>query len=220
MGRKAARRTRAAGPRSAGPTRTHRLPPTRGGLRKPWFALLVLVVLAGLVVLGAPLFRGRPQAVSPRHPAESMDPAEAETAGYSLVERGRYQEGLPYYRRVLDQYGTEWLPHANYSSGLHNAAQQSRQHLGRMESAIRSSFERNALMDVSLAEEDLAEFHARAAHDRALAIYYRGQTLQTWGFPLDALAEYRRALELAPGDSTMRLVARTLTGLLARGGRE
>jgi tetratricopeptide (TPR) repeat protein len=149
-----------------------------------------------------------------------MDPAAAEAAGYSLFERGLYQESLPYYRRARDQFGTEWMAHANYSSGLHNAAQQSRRHLGRVESAVRSSFERIALMGVSLEEEDLAEFHTRTAHDRALAIYYRGQTLQTWGFPLDALAEYRRALEVAPGDSAIRRVTSSLNGLLARGGIE
>jgi len=182
-----------------------------------WLASLALVVLA---VVGVTRFRSRPLAVSPRHPAESMDPAEAETAGYALFQRGHYQEGLPYYRRVVDQFGAEWMAHVNYSSGLHNAAQESRRHLGRLEPAMRSSFERIGLMGLSLEEEDLAEFHARVAHDRALAVYFRGQTLETWGFPLDALAEYRRALELAPGDSAIRQVVINFTALIAHGGTE
>lgn len=148
-----------------------------------------------------------------------MEVSQAETEGYALVQRGRYQESLPYSRRVAQVAGTEWMAHANYSSALHNAAQESRLHLGRIEPAMRSSLERVARMGLSLDEEDLAELYARG-HDRAIAVYLRGQTLQTWGFPLDALGEYQRALAMAPQDTAIRQVVVNLTRLLARGGIE
>jgi len=91
-------------------------------------------------------------------------------------------------------------------------------HLGSLGPAVRSSVERMALMATSQREQELAELHARQPADSALAVFQGGQTLQTWGFPLEALAEYRRALEQAPGDPNLIRIANKMNELLAHGG--
>ena len=181
-------------------------------------ALLVLVAIVIAVWRLTSLPRGR--SIAARHPAEAMDPVEAEAVGSALTRQKRFHESLPYYRRIVEGYGTVWLAHANYSSALHNAAQESHVHLGRLEPAARSSVERMDLMAVALREQDLAELHASSASERALAHFQHGQTLQTWGFPLEALVEYEEAWTLDPGNATVRVVRGRLSALLSRGGVE
>jgi len=152
--------------------------------------------------------------------ADHLSGEQAETIGSRLSGAGRHIASLPYYRRIVDLLGTEWIAHSNYSSALHNAAQESRVHVGKLGPGVRSSVERMALMVISQREQDLAERHARSQADRALVLFQRGQTLQTWGFPLDALAEYRRALQQTPGDPNLTRVETTLTELLAHGGED
>jgi hypothetical protein len=73
-------------------------------------------------------------------------------------------------------------------------------------------------MSASHREQELAEYHAREPVDRALILYQSGQTLQIWGFPLEALEQYRRALEQFPGDPNLIRIVNTMTRLIAQGG--
>jgi len=185
-------------------------PAPRRGL---WVGLLALACLAGLSLV---LWR-RPPPPPPPAAAERLSALEAEAVGSRLSGDGHHLASLPYYRRIADEYRVEWVAHANYSSALHNASQESRSHLGSQAPAIRSSIERMAMVEISNREQELAERYAGPGADRALALFQGGQTLQTWGFPIEALVEYRRALEHAPDDPQLIRVENALALLLAGG---
>lgn len=91
-----------------------------------------------------------------------------------------------------------WVVHLDYSSALANAALESRTVARFGRRVVRSSIERVALVRESLRQLDLAAAMADAPHDRAVIEVARGETLETWGFPYDALECYRRALALDP----------------------
>jgi tetratricopeptide (TPR) repeat protein len=161
------------------------------------------VALLAAAAVALWLARGR-RAPAARDGAAALDPSAAYEIGLKLGRAGRYTESLPYFRRAAEAPGgTTWQVRHDYSSTLHNATLESRM-LGRFGQRIsRSSVERVAMMHESLRQLDLAEADAGSRRDQAFLEAMRGNTLATWGFPLDALACYARALTLDP---TMKAV--------------
>ena len=200
--------------RPAGPSRRRR---PRAGV-KPWVGIAVVLgtAIAGVVLRDG--YRREPASVAPPHPAERLSGEEAHEQAVALGNAGRHQQSLPYFRRVVAEMQDEWLAHENYSSALYNGAQESRVHLGLEGPATRSSLERIAMALESLHENDAAESLAQSPGDRATVIYQRGQSFQTWGFPVEALAEYRRAMALAPDDANLARVTSQLGSMLVAGG--
>jgi tetratricopeptide (TPR) repeat protein len=139
------------------------------------------------------------RAPATRDAAAALDPLAAYGVGLKLGRAGRYTESLPYFRRAAEAPGgTTWQ--VRHDS---NATLESRM-IGRFGQRVsRSSVERVAMMHESMRQLDLAETDAGSARDRAFLEAMRGNTLATWGFPLEALACYARALTLDP---TMKAV--------------
>jgi tetratricopeptide (TPR) repeat protein len=163
-----------------------------------WVGILVFGAAAGL------WFARGSRAPAPADPAAGLDPVRAYEIGLRLGQAKRFMESVPYFRRAAEAPGgSTWQVRHDYSSSLHNATLESRM-VGRYGHRLaRSSVERIAMMRESLRQLDLAAADAGAARDRAFLEAIRGNTLATWGFPLDALACYQRALALDP---TMRAV--------------
>ena len=174
------------------PSRPRRWP------RAVWVTALALGAAAGL------WFARGPHAPAPADPAAGLDQARAYEIGLRLGQSKRFTESLPYFRRAAEAPGgSTWQMRHDYSSSLHNATLESRT-VGRFGHRLaRSSVERIAMMRESLRQLDLAAVSAGAARDRAFIEAIRGNTLATWGFPLDAIQCYHRALALDP---TMRAV--------------
>lgn len=167
--------------------------------RKPGVALAVgAVALVAAAALALWFARGG-RAPAPVDPAAALDPMVAYNIGLRLGRVNRFAESLPYFRRAADvPGGTTWQARHDYSSSLHNATLESRM-IGRFGQRVtRSSVERVAMMHESLRQLDLAQADAGSAHDRAFLEAMRGNTLATWGFPLEALACYGRAVALDP----------------------
>lgn len=182
--------------RAARPAGTEGPAPPR---RKPGVALAIgAVALAAAAAFALWVALGR-RAPSPVDPAATLDPVVAYNIGLKLGRASRFAESLPYFRRAADAPGgTTWQARHDYSSSLHNATLESRM-IGRFGQRVtRSSVERVAMMHESLRQLDLAQAEAGSAHDRAFLEAMRGNTLATWGFPLEALACYGRAVALDP----------------------
>src|SRR5262245_30036599 len=130
------------------------LPRSRRRHRAAWWLLLLPVV--GIALVWVVRARNSSSRGTALHPAATMNVEQAAKVGYACYQRGRYQESLPYYRRIVDLIGTEWMAQVNYSSALHNAAQETRTHLAHPTPAVRSSVERMALVLASFRAEDLA----------------------------------------------------------------
>lgn len=191
------------------PARAPNRDPRRAGTEPPptrrRMARVALVLGAWALLAAAALWavRGsRPPA--PVDPAAKLEPAVAYNIGLKLGRSSHFIESLPYFRRAAEAPGGgTWQIRHDYSSSLHNAALESRM-VGRFGQRItRSSVERVAIMHESLRQLDLAQTVAGSVRDRAFLEAMRGNTLATWGFPLDALACYARALALDP---TMKAV--------------
>ena len=198
------RRVPARAPRPA-----HRPPPPRRRRHAAWLAtaLAALAVAGVAAALRLHVLGGPP---GPPDPAAGLDPMTAFARGLALARAGHHSEGLPYLRRGARAASATWVVHHDYSAALANAALESRR-VGRFgQRVVRSSVERVALLRESLHELDLAAASADAPHDRAVIEVARGETLETWGFPYDALECYRRALALDP--TAPRLAPRTPGG--------
>ena len=172
----------------------------RARRRAPAIAAAALLAVAAIALW---VTRGG-RAPAPADPAATLDPVVAYNIGLRLGRSNRYAASLPYFRRAANAPGgTTWQIRHDYSSSLHNATLESRM-LGRFGQRVtRSSIERVAMMHESLRQLDLAQTDAGSARDRAFLEAMRGNTLATWGFPLEALACYGRALALDP---TMKAV--------------
>lgn len=196
---------------------------TRPGRRGPragrwWLAALPAAAIAVWFVASTRTPRPRAVALA-TDPTAGLDAAQANDAGLAIARAGRPLDALPYMARAAALAPGLWFVHQNYAGALGNAAQQARLHLGKEEIATRSSVERVALLRVSLREMTSAESLASVAADRGVVVFERGRAFQTWGFPLDALKEFRRAMT---HDPSSRMIAETVAGAeraIASGGR-
>jgi hypothetical protein len=185
-------RTPGRAPRPAG-----RPPSPRPRRRRTALAIgLAVLAAAGIAVALRLRPLGGPPA--PPDPAAGLDPRTAVARGLALAQAGHDNQSLPYFRHAAVAGSATWVVHLDYSSALANAALESRTVARFGRRVVRSSIERVALVRESLRQLDLAAAMADAPHDRAVIEVARGETLETWGFPYDALECYRRALALDP----------------------
>ena len=105
-------------------------------------------------------------------------------------------ESLPYFRHGLEQDPQDRLGHLSYAVALLNAVHQGRTHFGTQQFAVRSSWERVAMVQEALRELAITQKQAEASGDRrviASAEGTRGQALADWGLQWEALVAYRHA---------------------------
>ena len=139
---------------------------------------IVSLLVAGAIAAALALMRW-PRATRPPTSLDSladMDPAKA----YALALR------------------------LNYAAALNNAALQARRIGGADLPASRASFERAAMLRESLRQLELAERLAPDPRVRAAVRDARGGNLELWGFPWEALEDYREAKRLDPSSSAFR----------------
>ena len=127
-----------------------------------------------------------------------MDASAAFAAGTSLGKEGRHLEALPFFERVVALAPDVPQGRINLASALGNAAFEVRVHLGKAEPVMRSSYDRILATHESLVELDRAEQQVSSIHDRTFVRTERGRALESWGFPIDALAQYRQAESADP----------------------
>ena len=161
----------------------------------------------------------RPKASAPApHPADALDPREAFVTGGKFGTAGRHIESIPYFRRATVGMGELWEGRFNLAAALANAALEVEPRLGRIDPALRSSFERIQTVLDGMAEARHALRIARDGRARAYTAYQDAQLLQAWGFPWDALATARAAQQYDPGWEPPRRLVNDLQRDLARGG--
>jgi hypothetical protein len=129
--------------------------------------------------------------------AATMDARTAAGRGVELGQGGRHVASLPYFRRAAE-LGTGWVGHWNYAAALNNAAFEVWSRHGVASPASRSAVERLELVRSALAEVEAAEHEAPDARTHAMMELVRGNTLEMWGFPVDALEAYRSARSIDP----------------------
>jgi hypothetical protein len=188
---------------------------TRPGPRPQHLAAWAFVAVAITGVLLARFVGDQRLASSGRALPDSLatlDPTEAYRRATELVKQHRAFESLPYFRRARAGRAGDWRLHVNYSGALHDATLQSKAMNGLAVPVTRNSLERVAFQREALAEFDEAEKLAPSPRERALVIALRGQRLATWGFALEARAEFVRAAALDP---SWRDVLRSLDRRLA-----
>ncbi len=170
---------------------------------------LALAALAGFAIGAWAWWHTRPAEApavprtAPTGPAARLGLAEANAEAVRLVGAGRALESLPYFRRELALLAPDvWAAHKDYASALHNAAAES----GAEAPATRSSFERMALIETSLAELDHAATLTDVPAERAALLMDRAHTLWFWGLPWDAEQTLERAAALpgAPASAARR----------------
>jgi len=131
-------------------------------------------------------------------PAAALDVTRAHERAMDLARGGDPLGALPYFRHVVALRSDSWNAHQNLAGAAGNAAQQARTHLGKVEIATRTSIERVELMRETIRETEAAEGVVVTPGDRATVLFERGRALQTWGFPIEALAFFRLAYANAP----------------------
>lgn len=169
------------------------------GVRRPRAAAILIGALLVVAVSIAGWLAGRGSA--PRVAVDSLaalDPTEAYRQGYELLKARQAYESLPYFRRAIAGRPDDWRLRVNAAVAMSDAALEARSVRGSIRLKTASSFERIALMREALAQQDRAEALATSPGDRARAIAARAHVLVVWGFPRDALAEFRRAGTLDP----------------------
>ena len=168
---------------------------------------IVSLLVAGAIAAALALMRW-PRATRPPTSLDSladMDPAKAYALALRLGTQGHHLESLPYFRRALAGVREDfWEIHLNYAAALDNAALQARRIGGADLPASRASFERAAMLRESLRQLELAERLAPDPRVRAAVRDARGGNLELWGFPWEALEDYREAKRLDPSSSAFR----------------
>jgi tetratricopeptide (TPR) repeat protein len=178
-------------------------------------AIAILAALALAAALGWYLGARHP------HPGGGfgLDPNEANRVALRLARAGDPLAAIPYFRQVVRQAPESFSAHQNLASALGNGAQQARTHLGKTDNAVRSSVERIAMLRESLAESMAAERLTRRSAERVLALLERGRELESWGFPIDALAQFRAAQATAPERADVHVAIGRVESELATGER-
>jgi Flp pilus assembly protein TadD len=180
--------------------------------------MAVIVVLAALAWWAVSRDR-RTSPTATSDPGALLGGPQAHERGLALAREGDPLAAAPYFRRVVVLHPDSWFAHENLASALGNGAQQARFHLGKAETATRSSVERVAMMREALRETEAAELLSGAPADRAVALFERGRALQTWGFPSDAAVLFQKAATAAPTRTDILASLRSAERSLAGGGR-
>jgi hypothetical protein len=182
-----------ARPRSRGsrPTagRAGRGGQARGLRRLIGWSLVAVALIAGAVVM---LRARRPAAPAPALPPWP-DADAAYVEGVELARHGRYLASLPALRYAAEHRFDMWQLPADYATALLNAVHEGRVRHGLQEFAVRSSYERVAMVAEALRYLDLAERRATQPRDLAEVRRIRAQFMKVWGFPWNAFVLYREA---------------------------
>ena len=202
--------------RSAGP-RPQRTPSRPTQFRR----LGTAVLLVAVAVVAAWIWSTRrPRTPEPAavNPAAALDARAAFLEGGRLGTAGRHVESIPYFRRALTDMGGMWEGRINLAAALINAGLEVETRLGRVDPALRSSYERVQSVREGIGEARQAMPVARDARARAYTAYQDAQLLQSWGFQWDALVAARAAQSFDPGWELPKRLALDLQRDLARGG--
>jgi hypothetical protein len=162
--------------------------PRRAGGRRVMVAA-VAAVLVVLAVMGIRAWQTQRAATAVQDPYAIARAREMAASGRSL-------ESLPYFRGGLERDPQDRLGHLSYAVALLNAVHQGRTHFGMQQFAVRSSWERMAMVQEALRELAITQKEAEASGDRPLiasAEGTRGQALADWGLQWEALVAYRQA---------------------------
>lgn len=151
-------------------------------------------------------------------PAAALDPHTAFLQGGRLGTEGRHVESIPYFRRALADMGEVWEGRINLAAALINSGLEVKTRLGRVDPALRSSYERVEAVRDGMREAHHALRVARDAHSRAYTAYQDAQLLQSWGFQWDALVAARAAQSFEPDWEPPRRLMLEIQRDLARGG--
>jgi hypothetical protein len=163
--------------------------------------------------------RQSPSLRSGGNPADSLDAQQAFLAGGRLGSAGRHAASVPYFRRAAAAgMGDMWEGRFNLAAALINSALEVETRFGRVDPALRSSYERVESLFDGMLEARHAMRIARDSRMRAYTVYQDAVMLQFWGMPWDALATAGTAAELDPGWEPPRRLVRELRTDLARGG--
>jgi hypothetical protein len=153
------------------------------------------------------------------HPADSLDAQAAFLAAGRLGTAGRHAASVPYFRRAVESgMGEMWEGRFNLAAALINSALEVEPRFGRVDPALRSSFERVQTVFEGMVEARHAAQLARNSRMRAYTAYQDAVMLQFWGMPWDALATAKSAASLDPTWDLPQRLVRELERDLARGG--
>ena len=166
-------------------------------------AALAAVALGGYAAARFALRSNAKRAAPPADSLAAMDPIQALNRGVALGRQQRHFESLPYFRRAAAG-SAGWLAHWNFAAALNNAAIEVGSRNGLAVPASRAAIERIDLTRRALAEIALAEREAPDRRTVAMLELVRGQTMELWGFPVDALDLYRRAARIDSSSATAR----------------
>jgi hypothetical protein len=151
-------------------------------------------------------------------PAAALDPRAAFLQGGRLGTAGRHVESIPYFRRAVIDMGEMWEGRINLAAALINAGLEVETRLGRVDPALRSSYERVQSVRDGMNEAHHALQVARDARGRAYTAYQDAQNLQSWGFQWDALVAAQAAQSFDPAWEQPRRLVAELQRDLVRGG--
>lgn len=196
--------------------RAGRVAVRRGGwspprLRRPRRAVWIVPVL---LVLGALLWiplrhRAARHAVPAGGPSGSgplagMSAEQALRTGLELNEAGRDAESLPYFRHALrGDAVADGQAHYNFATALYNATLRIEPRNGVPTYAVRSSWERIALVREAVQQLALAEGLARTPRERATVRAAYAQMVWLWGMPWDTFVAYRQAYAVDPANHAL-----------------
>jgi hypothetical protein len=171
--------------------------PRRSG-RIAWLAAAALAVVA---VLWWGLHRTNP-AHAPIEVSAGTTPwgdvpaglgaPEAYARGSDLSTAGRYVEALPLFHHAAAAQAAPWFVHLDYASVIHQYAMLP-WNADHPRVAPRASLERIRAMQAALAELERSTPPGGSAADQAERPSRRARVFNTWGFPWDALQDFRAA---------------------------
>jgi hypothetical protein len=180
---------------------------------------LLLVVGVVALTVWTLLARQSPSQRPTAHGADTLDAQQAFLAGGRLGSAGRHAASIPYFQRaVAVGMGDTWEGRFNLAAAQINAALEVAPRFGRVDPALRSSYERVQSVFSGLTEARHAARLARDSRMRAYTAYQDALMLQFWGMPWDALAIAKVAASMDPGWEAPPRLVRELERDLARGG--
>jgi hypothetical protein len=171
----------------------------------------IAFIVVGIVLLVAVAWWRTQRATTQQKPAPaaivpvSLDSvAPAARMFESATMRSDWPEALSWQERIAAALPTNPLALRQLGQTIHNHRYAITLPDGRPHWLLRNSLVRAEWEARALAMFDSSAAVADDPQDRARAHYWKGRTAEFEGLPLDALAEYRAALMIAPWDTTLK----------------
>jgi len=146
-----------------------------------------LLLIAGVLVMRRPA--SRPEATGPTL-------TEARVRAAELLDAGRIVASLPLLRRASG-LTREIEVHRSFARALYRAGYERG---GSGEPAMRSSFERVALMREAISEMEIVNRLPVTPPQRADALLGFAEMMLDWGFPWETFVLYRKAQDAEPSE--------------------